>query len=191
MITLEVQSGQASGAVHSFDLDVSLVSLGRGPQNRVVLPDYHLSGEHGQIFREDDRYIYRDLKSTNGSRIVRPDGEIILDGEGNRWEIPLEDGDQIVLGSPAEPVTLICRIRVDEDARDADRQEVIAERRLADLPAVEVKVQRDPARAAALYDVARRLGRRGLDLNEVFAGLAEATFELLPRATHMAIDLAD
>jgi Nif-specific regulatory protein len=189
MITLEVLAGQAAGANHAFDADAPLISLGRGPSNRIVLPDYHLSGEHGQIFREDDRYIYRDLKSTNGSRLRRGDSELPLDGE--RWELPLEDGDVLELGSPTEPVLIRCRIRVDDDAREADSQSVVAQRTRAQLPDVEGKVERDPARVAALYNAAKRLGRRGLDLNAVFAGLAESAFELLPKATHMAIDLVD
>src|SRR5258706_4921824 len=83
MITIEVITGQAAGAV--FELDLPVLTIGRSPSNQVVLTDYHLSGEHGQIFREDDRYIYRDLRSTNGSRIMRGNGlgeaEIVLDGQ--------------------------------------------------------------------------------------------------------------
>src|SRR5581483_2339423 len=90
------------------------------------------------------------------------------------------------------PVVLRCRVRVEEgDARYAEKQEVIARRALADLPAVQGKIERDPTRAAALYNVSKKLGRRGLDLNAVFDGLGEAIFELVPRATHLAIDLAD
>jgi transcriptional regulator with GAF, ATPase, and Fis domain len=188
MITLEVIEGQAAGSV--FELDQAVSSLGRAPTNQVVLPDYHLSGEHGQIFREDDRYIYRDLRSTNGSRIVRGSEEVVLDG-ATRWEAPLEDGDRLVLGNPAEPVVLVCRVRLDDSDAPAEREEVIAQRALAELPEVQGKVERDPMRAVALYNVTKRLARRGLDLNAVFEGLSEAIFELLARATHMAIDLAD
>src|SRR5690606_36017463 len=103
MITLEVTSGEASGLVQSFDSDAQLISIGRAPGNRIVLPDFHLSGEHGQIFREDDRYIYRDLKSTNGSRVQRGvNGEVTevsLDGSDDAWELALEDGDRLLLGS--------------------------------------------------------------------------------------------
>jgi Nif-specific regulatory protein len=195
MITLEVITGQAAGAV--FELDLPVLTIGRSPSNQVVLTDYHLSGEHGQIFREDDRYIYRDLRSTNGSRILRgraPDeSEVILDGQADdgRWEAALLDGDRILLGNPAEPVVLQCRVRVDEDARLGGKQEVIAQRALAELPEVQGKIERDPLRAAALYNVTKKLGRRGLELTAVFEGLAEAIFELVPRATHLAIDLAD
>src|SRR5258708_7934840 len=99
MITLEVMTGQAAGAV--FKLDLPVLTIGRAPSNQVVLTDYHLSGEHGQIFREDDRYIYRDLRSTNGSRLLRSDGRgeaggaparparaPRLGGRGEGWRAP-------------------------------------------------------------------------------------------------------
>ena len=79
MITLEVLTGEKAGTVFR-ELDAPVLTIGRAPTNQVILSDYHLSGEHGQIFREDDRYIYRDLRSTNGSRIFRGGDEVSLDG---------------------------------------------------------------------------------------------------------------
>ncbi len=190
MIRLEVLSGEASG--RTFELTAAAATLGRSPNNQVVLTDYHLSSEHGQLFREDDHYVYRDLRSTNGSRLRRGGEERLLDGSV-RWEVVLADGDELLLGDPTAPVILRCSVLVDEERRilDEGHEEVIASRGLADLPEVQGKVERDPARAAALYGVLKKLGRRGLDLGAVFDGLAEAIFELVPRATHLAIDLAD
>ena len=48
--------------------EAAVVGIGRNNGNALTLPDYHLSGEHGQVFQEDEQYIYRDLRSTNGSR---------------------------------------------------------------------------------------------------------------------------
>src|SRR5579859_1325671 len=131
MITLEVLAGEKSGAV--FELDLPVLTIGRAPSNQVVLGDYHLSGEHGQIFREDDRYIYRDLKSTNGSRVQRGDQQIALDGGTN--ETPLNDGDQLLLGDPTQPVIVRCRVRIEDDGRA--KQEIIAKRDLAELGEVQ------------------------------------------------------
>src|SRR4051812_49734658 len=111
MITLEILTGQSAGS--HVTLDVPVLTIGRAPTNQVVLTDYHLSGEHGQIFLEDDRYIYRDLRSTNGSRIQRDGNELTVDG-GERWETPLKDGDRLLLGNPAEPVVLLCRVTLVE-----------------------------------------------------------------------------
>jgi Nif-specific regulatory protein len=187
MITLEVLQGQATGAV--FELDQPAITIGRSPSNQGVLADYHLSGEHGPIFREDDQYIYRDLRSTNGSRIRRGDTEIVLDG-GERAEAALRDGDQILLGDRNEAVILACRVKVGETAA-GPMERLLAKRELQDADAVAAEVERDPALGRALYEVSKKLGRRGLDLQAVFDGIAEAVFELVPKATHLAIDLAD
>ncbi len=184
MITLEVLAGEKAGA--TFELDLPVLTIGRAPSNQVVLTDYHLSGEHGQIFREDDRYIYRDLKSTNGSRVRRGDASIALD-DGSAHETVLNDGDQLLLGDPAQPVVVRCRVRIDDDGRG--KQEIIAKRDLSELPEVQGKIERE--RAAALYNVAKKLGRRGLDLASVFDGVAEAIFEQVTKAGYIAIDLAD
>ena len=54
------------------------------------------------------------------------------------------------------------------------------------------KVERDPgARPRRSTTSPRSSARRGLDLAAVFEAVAEAVFELVPRATHVAIDLAD
>ena len=196
MVTLEVLAGETRGS--TFEIDAGGGTLGRAPHARVSLPDFHLSSEHGQFFREDEVWVYRDLRSTNGSRIVRSGEELVLDGS-RRWEVVLRDGDQLVLGNPAEPVVL--RLSITGEALstplsdDEGPQEVIAKHALAELPAVQGKVERDPARAQALYkalyDCGKKLGRRGLDLAAVFDQVADAVFEILPRATHLSIDLAD
>src|SRR5262245_11666702 len=125
MITLEILTGENAGTV--FERDKPVVTIGRGPDNDLILSDYHLSSQHGQIFREDDRYIYRDLRSTNGSRIMRGSEELILDGSTNdgvaRWEAPLRDGDELILGNPEEPVRLQVRLRLDDSGGFADKEE--------------------------------------------------------------------
>src|SRR6185437_11749009 len=124
MITLEVLAGDKTGA--TFELDLPVLTLGRAPSNQVVLSDYHLSGEHGQIFREDDRYIYRDLKSTNGSRVRRGGAEISL-----------ADGDELMLGDPTQPVVVRCRVKIEDEGRG--RAEIIARRTLSEMPDIQGK----------------------------------------------------
>jgi len=130
-----------------------VLTLGRAPGNQVVLGDYHLSGEHGQIFREDDRYIFRDLKSTNGSRVLRGDRQITLDG--GSLETTLLDGDQLLLGDPQSPVVLRCRVRIEDDGRG--KQEIIAKRDLSELPSA----GQDRARPAARRRPLQRLQEIG------------------------------
>jgi Nif-specific regulatory protein len=200
MLTLEVIAGGARGS--TFDMDAAGGTLGRAQNARVTLPDSHLSGEHGQVFREDDVWVYRDLRSTNGSRVVRNGEELVVDGS-RKWEVVLRDGDQLVLGDPASPVILRCTIKGEETGEHSllgptdlgEKQEVIAQHGLAELPALQGKIERDPQRGAALYavlySIGKKLGRRGLDLQAVFESVADAVFELLPRVTNVAIDLLD
>ena len=200
MFTLEVIAGDTRGTSIEVESRGGSATVGRSPQASVFLPDFHLSSEHGQLFREDDAWVYRDLRSTNGSRVLRAGEELVLDGS-RHWELALRDGDQLLLGNPADPVVLRCTIRGMEPAA-ADRadplqgrQEIIAQRRLAELPEVQGKVERDPERAGALYkalyEAGKKLGRRGLELHAVFENVAQLVFELVPRATHVSIDLLD
>ena len=74
MIALEVLTGGLRG--QRFLLRDASFTIGRAPHNSIVLPDVHLSSEHAQIFREDDKYIFKDLRSTNGSRVQHRDGSL-------------------------------------------------------------------------------------------------------------------
>jgi transcriptional regulator with GAF, ATPase, and Fis domain len=184
MIKLSVRQGELSG--REVESETAVLGIGRNPENALQLPDYHLSGEHGQIFREDDHYVYRDLRSTNGSRVRRGESLIDLDTTGSR-ELALRDGDELLLGDATAPVVIACRIQV-EDQEGAER--IIAVRSLAELRDAAGKVERDPTDAIALYQVLKKLSQRRLDLGEVLAAVAEAALDLVPRATHVAILLS-
>ncbi|MSP62556.1 MAG: FHA domain-containing protein [Myxococcales bacterium] len=180
MITLEVLQGQTTGAV--FQLEGPAISIGRAGRNSVACPDVHLSDEHGQIFREDDQYIYQDLGSTFGSRLRRGGVELSLDGAGTA----LRDHDQILLGHSSAPVVL--QVRLPDQPAEV---EVLARRAISDLPTAAAEVERDPALWRGLYEVSKKLARSGLDLAAVLDGIAEAVFDLVPLASHMSIDLTD
>jgi len=223
---LEVLSGARRG--HRLLLDpgakqgasASSVTIGRAPHNQLVLPEEHLSSEHGQIFREGERYIYKDLRSTNGSRLLRKSGELVYVDASRGFEAALEDGDRLLLGDPLDPVAVAFgpqaigmphlegadgadqplrpTVRVENVRQpslssdsEPDTSRVLARRALADAEEVAGKVERDPQLASVLLGVSKRLGRRGLDLQAVFEGIAEAVFELVPQATHVAIELDD
>lgn len=52
-----------------FDLDKTVVSLGRALDNDVVIEDPRVSRYHAEIRLVGSRYVLVDLKSTNGSRV--------------------------------------------------------------------------------------------------------------------------
>ena len=200
--TLEVLSGARRGFKLSWSGSPgSGITVGRAPQNQLVLPDDHLSSEHGQIFREGERILYRDFRSTNGSRVLKKGGTLCPVDAGAAFEVELHDGDQLLLGDPQGPVAVLYHAgtaasaaTVAAGAGDSGETEVgriLARRTLNEAEAVAGKVERDPQVAALLLATTKKLGRRGLDLQAVFDGLADAVFELVPLSTHIAIELDD
>ncbi len=183
MITLKIVQGSRQGQV--LELDQHTVTLGRAESNTVVLTDYHLSGEHGQIFREADQYIYRDLRSTNGSLLLRDDRQISLDSSVS-YEISLRTGDRLALGDPREPVVVEVKLPAAEPTSPDMGERLIASRSIIDLPAVTHRVEHDPATAVKIYKALAPLGSR-LDMSEALDAVVDAAFELLPRATNTSI----
>ena len=206
MIALEVLSGGLRG--QRFLLRESSFTIGRAPHNNIVLPDVHLSSEHAQVFREDDKYIFKDLRSTNGSRLQRRDGSLLYIDATTGFESVICEGDRLLLGDPLDPVILGCSLQSGQleplvpppgsssptvpamqlgrsapasgksgphESTEAGEPEhrILARRPLADAEEVAGKVERDPVLASGLLAVSKRLGRRGLDLQAVFEGIAE------------------
>src|SRR5579859_2660311 len=96
MIRLEVTQGLTRGECHEFTADV--VRIGRAAGNDVVLRDEHVSGEHARIVFGEERYALRDLRSTNGTAVLRG-GERIAREEGTGREAVLAAGDVVELGT--------------------------------------------------------------------------------------------
>jgi len=190
VIVLDILHGTSPR--RQYDLAVPVVTLGRADGNTVVITDFHLSGEHAQIVREGSGYVYRDLRSTNGSALERDGVRYPIDGS-RRHEIGLEHGDLILLGDPSNPVTIrvslhglhaVSEVSEDDAADLGDR--LIASRSIIDLPQVTDQLEHDPVGALRVYKALAPLGSR-LDISAALDAAVEATFELLPRATHVAI----
>ena len=186
MIVLEILQGTTSTRVHRLFTSGAAdgtVTLGRSPQSTLVLTDFHLSGDHAQITQIGDHFVFRDLRSTNGSVIERGGRRMPVDAAA-RWELALSDGDMLLLGNPSDPVRISVRIgdELDEDLGDR----LIASRSIMDLPAVADQIEGSPDTALRIYKAVQPLGAR-LEPSEVIEATVHATFELLPRATHVAI----
>jgi signal transduction histidine kinase len=81
-----------------------VVTIGRAPGSTVVLGDDYVSWQHGEITLRDGRYWYHDLRSTNGSVLLRGDKRVTL-GETSLEE-PLEVGDILFIGSKATAIVI-------------------------------------------------------------------------------------
>jgi transcriptional regulator with GAF, ATPase, and Fis domain len=188
VIVLEILHGTATQRLHritSTGPGGGVTTIGRSPDSTVVVTDFHLSGDHAQITRVGDHYVFRDLRSTNGSAVERDGKRIPVDATA-RWEVALVDGDVLLLGNHHDPVRIT--VRLDDD--DADVQDLgerlIASRSIMNLPAVADQIERDPGEALRVYKALQPLGAR-LEPGEVIEACIMAAFELLPRATHVAI----
>jgi len=135
------------------------------------------------ISQVGEHYVFRDLRSTNGSAVER-DGKRIAVDATTRWEVALEDGDFLLLGNRNDPVRVAVRIGEEADEDLGDR--LVASRSIMDLPQVTDQIEGQPAEALRVYKALQPLGAR-LEPSEVIEATVEATFELLPRATHVAI----
>jgi pSer/pThr/pTyr-binding forkhead associated (FHA) protein len=70
------------------DPDGRPLLIGRSPRCDLVLGDPSVSRKHAELVREDDRWLVRDLSSTNGTRV-------------NGWRIHravVARGDELTLG---------------------------------------------------------------------------------------------
>ncbi|HEX4416804.1 MAG TPA: sigma 54-interacting transcriptional regulator [Kofleriaceae bacterium] len=162
-----------------------MTTIGRSPVSTVVVTDFHLSGDHAQITRIGDLYVFRDLRSTNGSAIERDGRRMPVDAAA-RWELALADGDTLLLGNHHDPVRISVRIGEDDAELDDLGERLIASRSIMNLPAVADQLERDPGEALRVYKALQPLGAR-LEPSEVIEACIAATFQLLPRATHVAI----
>jgi Nif-specific regulatory protein len=189
VIVLEILNGTATQRLHRISAasgtGAEVTTLGRSPASTVVLGDFHLSGDHAQITRIGDHYVFRDLRSTNGSAVEREGRRIQVDAAA-RWELALVDGDVLLLGNHHDPVRIAVRIG-DDAEEDSDLGErLIASRSIMNLPAVADQIERDPGEALRVYKALQPLGAR-LEPGEVIEACITAAFQLLPRATHVAI----
>ena len=60
---------QPDRATREFLLAKGMVTLGRAPDNDVVIADPRASRYHARLAREDERWMLTDLGSTNGTRV--------------------------------------------------------------------------------------------------------------------------
>jgi Nif-specific regulatory protein len=182
MVRIEVTSGAARGSKHEAGGEV--VRIGRSEGNDLVLPDSVVSGEHARVVVSGDRLVLRDLRSTNGTAVLRGGERLVLDDARGR-EIELSAGDVVELGS-GEQVVHLTVAAVDE----GENAHVLAIRKIDELGSAESVAFRDGSRLKALYDVQKRVGASG-DLNEVIVAVCDGAFALVPGATHVTVVLRE
>jgi hypothetical protein len=98
LVRLRVVAGRDGLVNQAFDL-WSSASLGRAPDNTIVLPDGSVSAHHAAVRQESGQWWIQDLRSTNGTAV----NETWVSGPA-----PLYPGDTIRLGE------VVLRLEVDD-----------------------------------------------------------------------------
>jgi len=221
MIRLEVEQGEAKGRV--FEQDVEEITLGRAPNADLLLPDWHVSGSHGVITvdRESGAARYRDLKSTNGSRVIRGRQTIAVDSTVG-FEVTLKSGDRLQLGDHERPVLVgvsvsilpattpflpttgsMLSATIPPSAAGASvlRAPTV---QTPEEPEAKVLVMRPVETVAEVQRTVEsdpgslkgllsvlRMLTGAIELDEVFDAIEAAVFEAVPKATHLTLALRD
>jgi len=182
MIKLEVTQGESAGRTLESSRDA--LHIGRAEGNDLMLPDEIVSGDHARIVFAGAAHVLKDLRSTNGTSVVRGGERLVVDPSATS-DVPLQTGDLIELGSGERAVHLA--VTVQDEAEDAH---VVAVRKIEEIAPTSAAVEKDSARLKSLYDAQTKIGAAG-DLSEVLHAIADAVLDLVPRATHVSLILRD
>ncbi len=152
----------AAGKSAQMPADVSNISIGRGPDNALVLVDIMASRQHCIIERTADGWRVRDLGSSNGTRL---NGQIIKLS-------PLRPGDAIQIGKttiklfdPGLQEELTSEDLVDEEV---SQLEALAMGRVDDDPLPRgIQTPENVDYETALVDLAESLPQRTFEEGEI------------------------
>ncbi|HEV3312025.1 MAG TPA: DUF3662 and FHA domain-containing protein [Chloroflexota bacterium] len=81
-------ASRLEGPDRSFRLEAGPISIGRSPDNDIVIDDRRVSRHHAELAQSNGRWVVQDLGSTNGTA---------LNGRLTKQN-PLHDGDRVSLG---------------------------------------------------------------------------------------------
>ena len=185
MIRIDVQRGEGPvRSVSRTEGDAAPIRIGRVEGNDLVLDARFLSSDHARVVWSGDRYVVQDLKSTNGTAVVRRGERLKLD-ETNSRQSPLEDGDLLELGVTEDPVVLTVSIR-----EEVDGTHVVAVRSIDDLRPAALEIEKQPSLLRSVYESSVWIGA-ATELDEVLRRLCDAVLSLVQKATHVTIALRD
>lgn len=173
---------RVEGEERSYTVSAPRVSVGRGLDNRLVLPDPSVSRNHAEIVRGASTWTVRDLGSTNG---VAVNGEAVT-------ESLLSAGDRLRFGSVDVTVERAAETVLPEEADESESTILNATivRRLEDLPpgllaggAAQKRMALEQAYGNEVFGYLTRLAGGLLttdSLDQVLREVMDVAFEALP-----------
>ena len=189
MITLTHQ--KQGGATRVFRFQGSdAIGIGRAAGNALQIQDARVSSLHGQVIRRGQGWCYSDLRSTNGSLILRGETRTVVDGE-ETVEAALADGDLLLLGDVDDPVVLQIAIGPAAEERLAGEGTIVARRamdRAVDLSGLlfgSPEVADDP-----LLALLARIGGE-TEVSAVFESVARFLLDRLASANTVVLAFSD
>ena len=191
MVSLTVLKGPDQGMTQSFRQPT--VRVGRDKGNDFVLSDGFVSNEHAEFELGDGGVRLRDLASRHGSIVVR-DAEVEkLHQEETRREAPLEDGDQIQVGSTLLEVTIskapTSRYRQAKKVKQGGGEHLITAAHKP-VQTINQRLGDSDTRMAALFHLAGELNGRTA-LEEILDLIVETIFDAFPATNFFAVMLGD
>ncbi|MBI2394095.1 MAG: sigma 54-interacting transcriptional regulator [Deltaproteobacteria bacterium] len=185
MIRIDVTRGDGTArSVTRADGDAQPIRIGRVVDNDLVLDARYLSSEHARVAWSGERFVVQDLRSTNGTVVVRRGERLKLDDSNGR-QSALEDGDLLELGVPEDPVVLAVTVK-----EEADATHVVAVRSIDDLRPAALEIEKQPSLLRSVYESSVWIGA-ATELDEVLRRLGDAVLSLVQKATHVTIALRD
>jgi signal transduction histidine kinase len=156
----------------SFRLDRFPATLGRDPDNDVVLNDRSVSRRHAQIILSEDRAFIKDLGSANG---IHVDGRKVpssLLSRMNRVRVGNCEFDLFVEGAPATGEgdwdLGTHSISLDELEAEADRESAAG------------TLAASPAAVLGFFHEAGKILESAFELDDILRGILELTFRIIP-----------
>ncbi len=180
------------------------VTIGRGEDNDVVVPEVDVSRHHGELCWTGSGWAYRDLASSNGSRRRRGRTLENVD-EACSFQVELADGDELLLGDEERPVVLALRLAGTASAPAAEPPEssvgrvvdagatmrtIVGVNRVDRSELVSLRIEEDRQALKCLYRLLTRMNDVAAD-EALFDELVPLLAEFFPAATHVSVFLRD
>jgi len=188
MLQLTIQSGDSGPQTVPLN-GAGPFGIGRGNNNPVCIADGRISGQHGEISLRAGSYLYRDLRSTNGSLLIHRDEKTIVDGE-SQVEVALADGDVLLLGDVDNPIVVHVAITGEPLAVQAEGT-VVAHRPLDGADDFQsILLEQVPQTGQRLLTLLRQIGGEA-DTAQVFQSVAGHLLDWIPAAQSVLMVPAD